>query len=349
MKVFSLRQVALLIAASGLAIFIVFVLAIAGFNIPMRSIWIPAIFGGILLFISTFFASVFFIEKFIYRRIKIIYKTIHSLKIKNVLPEHVTFKNDLLGQVNRDVLEWAQTNRKEIEQLKNQEEYRKEFIGNVSHELKTPIFNIQGYILTLLEGGLEDEKINREYLFRASRSVERMINIVEDLDTVTRLESGQLLIEPTKFDLVELCKEVIEQQEINAKRKNISLKLKAKVDKPIFVLGDKDRIRQVLTNLLINSVKYGKEGGLTEFRFYDMDDNILVEVADNGIGIAQEHLPRLFERFYRVDKSRSRESGGSGLGLAIVKHIIEAHNQTINVRSTVGAGSTFSFTLQKAR
>ncbi|MBA3898980.1 MAG: sensor histidine kinase, partial [Bacteroidetes bacterium] len=203
--------------------------------------------------------------------------------------------------------------------------------------------------LTLLEGGLEDEKINREYLLRADRSVDRMISIVEDLDTVTKLESGQLIMERSKFDVIELVKEVVELQELNAQKKDISIRLKLINDKPIFVFADKDRIRQVLANLIVNSVKYGKKGGFTEFSFYDMEENILVEISDNGLGIEQEHLPRLFERFYRVDKSRSRESGGSGLGLAIVKHITEAHNQTINVRSTPGVGSTFSFTLSKSR
>jgi two-component system, OmpR family, phosphate regulon sensor histidine kinase PhoR len=251
--------------------------------------------------------------------------------------------------VNRDVVNWAVKSRQEIDQLKNQEEYRKEFIGNVSHELKTPIFNIQGYILTLLEGGLEDEKINRDYLMRAERSVERMINIVEDLDTVTRLESRQLIMEFIRFDINEVAKEVAEMNDITAGSKNIQIKIKNRTDRPVLVYADKDRIRQVMNNLVVNSIKYGRQGGLTEIRWYDMEENILVEVSDNGIGIPSEHLPRLFERFYRVDKSRSRESGGSGLGLSIVKHILEAHNQTINVRSTKGAGSTFSFTLEKAK
>lgn len=349
MKALSLRLVALVIALASLLVFLLFSVIIIGFGIPPNGLILPVIFAAILIFSTSYFVASYIIEKFIYRRIKIIYKTIHSLKLKNILPENVTFNNDLLGQVNRDVVEWAQTNRRVIDELRSQDEYRKEFIGNVAHELKTPIFNIQGYILTLLEGGLEDEKINREYLLRADRSVERMINIVEDLDTVTKLESGQLTMELVKFDIVKLVQEVAELQEMDARRKGISLNIKRANDKPVYVFADKDRIRQVLSNLLVNSIKYGKEKGFTDIRFFDMDDNILVEVSDNGIGISPEHLPRLFERFYRIDKSRSRESGGSGLGLAIVKHIIEAHNQTINVRSKLGAGSTFSFTLEKAR
>ncbi|HET6243230.1 MAG TPA: ATP-binding protein [Bacteroidia bacterium] len=264
-------------------------------------------------------------------------------------PDSFDLDTDILNQVSRDVVNWTQSSNKEIEDLKSQEQYRKDFIGNVSHELKTPLFNIQGYVLTLLEGGLEDETINRNYLIRAERSVERMINIVEDLDTVTKLETGQLVMDFIKFDIVDLSKDVVDALQMNAKQKGVVFKIKKDNEKPVLVKADKDRIRQVLTNLMLNSIRYGKKEGLTEIRFYDMEENILIEVADNGIGIPAHHLAHLFERFYRVDKSRSRESGGSGLGLAIVKHIIEAHDQTINVRSTEGVGSTFSFTLKKIK
>lgn len=303
----------------------------------------------IVLFIVNYFLSLYLVEKFIYKKIKVIYKTIHSLKLnKNSVPEDFKMDTDILNQVNKDVVDWASNKKEEIEQLKLMEQYRKEFIGNVAHELKTPIFNIQGYILTLLEGGLDDARINRDYLQRAERSVERMITIVEDLDTITKLESGQMKLDLENFDIVSLTKEVFEQSEIHAKSKNIKLVFHKNYEKPINVKADKERIRQVLTNLIINSIKYGKENGTTEVRFYDMDDNLLIEVADNGVGINEKHLPRLFERFYRVDQSRSRDMGGSGLGLAIVKHIIEAHKQTINVRSTENVGSTFSFTLSRA-
>lgn len=303
----------------------------------------------LIIFSGSYFLSIYLIEKFIHKKIKVIYKTIHNLKLsKDSVPEDFKMDTDILSQVNKDVVDWASNKKAEIEQLKLMEQYRKEFIGNVAHELKTPIFNIQGYILTLLEGGLDDPRINRDYLQRAERSVERMITIVEDLDTITKLESGQMQLNFEKFDIVALTKEVFEQSEIHAKSKNIKLMFHKNYDKSIMVKADKERIRQVLTNLIVNSIKYGRENGTTEVRFYDMDDNLLIEVADNGIGINEKHLPRLFERFYRVDQSRSRDMGGSGLGLSIVKHIIEAHKQTINVRSTENVGSTFSFTLSKA-
>jgi two-component system, OmpR family, phosphate regulon sensor histidine kinase PhoR len=351
MKDLTPKKISLLIASIALAVLLIVLTGISVFysNFSLKFI-LAALTGSIFVFTACYFAALTIIERFIYRKIKVIYKTIHSLKLgKTNFPDFLDVDSDILSQVNRDVINWANSKRQEIEQLKNREEYRKEFIGNVSHELKTPIFNIQGYILTLLEGGLEDEKINRDYLVRAERSVDRMISIVEDLDTVTRLESGQLTMENVKFDIVDLAKEVADSNERNASLKGIQILIKRKNEKALMVDADKDRIRQVITNLLVNSIKYGKQGGQTEIRFYDMEENILVEVSDNGIGIAPEHLPRLFERFYRVDKSRSRESGGSGLGLAIVKHIIEAHEQTINVRSTESIGSTFSFTLQKVK
>jgi two-component system, OmpR family, phosphate regulon sensor histidine kinase PhoR len=351
MKDLTPKKISLIIAAFALAGFLIVIGGLSFFHLNHNSSYIIAVItGAVFIFSAVYLATLTIIERFVYKKIKIIYRTIHNLKLgKTNFPDYLDVDSDIISQVNRDVINWANSKRQEIENLKNREEYRKEFIGNVSHELKTPIFNIQGYILTLLEGGLEDEKINRDYLFRAEKSVDRMISIVEDLDTVTRLESGQLTMDLVKFDIVELAKDVAESNERNASIKKIQIIIKKKNDRPVMVYGDKDRIRQVLTNLMVNSIKYGKQEGRTEIRFYDMEENILVEVSDNGIGIAEEHLPRLFERFYRVDKSRSRDSGGSGLGLAIVKHIIEAHEQTINVRSSEGEGSTFSFTLEKAR
>jgi two-component system, OmpR family, phosphate regulon sensor histidine kinase PhoR len=347
LKIITPRNAVILIAIISGIVFSL--LAFIIHFLPDNYYWWSIAAGIILLFASIYILGLYIIEKFIYRKIKLIYKTIHKMKMSGTgLPAFIDMDSDILSQVNKDVVDWAKSHQKEIEQLKSQEEYRKEFIGNVAHELKTPIFNIQGYILTLLEGGLEDEKINRDYLMRAEKSVERMIGIVDDLDTVTRLESGQLTMENIKFDLNELAREIIEAHELRAKKRDIKLRVKNLTDKPVYVYADKDRIRQVLSNLIVNSIKYGKQNGITEIRFYDLEENILVEVADDGIGISEEHLHRLFERFYRVDKSRSREFGGSGLGLAIVKHIIEAHEQTINVRSTKGLGSTFSFTLQKS-
>jgi two-component system phosphate regulon sensor histidine kinase PhoR len=249
--------------------------------------------------------------------------------------------------LGNEILAWAEDRKNEIERLKKLEVYRKEFLGNVSHELKTPIFNIQGYVLTLLDGGLEDETINRDYLQRAERSIDRMITIIDDLEAISQLETGELQIEPERFDVIALAKDVIEAQELKATSKGIILTVQ-NYDRPVYVFADRFRIRQVIVNLIVNSIKYGKEYGETKIRVYDMGDNVSVEVADNGLGIANEHLPRLFERFYRVDKSRSRDQGGTGLGLAIVKHILEAHNQNITVMSTVGVGTVFSFTLKKA-
>lgn len=245
------------------------------------------------------------------------------------------------------MLEWAQDKKEEIDELKQLEEYRKEFIGNLSHELKTPIFNIQGYITTLIDEGAEDKEMMQKYLQNAERNVERMISLVEDLDTIHKLESSRMHLEMEKFDVVKLAKEVMDMQEMKAKQRQLLLSFKEEYSKPFWVYADKHSIKQVFTNLIVNSIVYGNEGGNTKVAFYDMDENVLVEVADDGPGIDEKHLPRLFERFYRVDKSRSRHQGGTGLGLSIVKHILESHQQSINVRSTINRGSTFSFTLRK--
>ena len=246
------------------------------------------------------------------------------------------------------MLDWAKTNQQEITRLKTSENSRREFVGNVSHELKTPIFNIQGYLLTLIEGGMDDPTINKDYLVKANNSVERMIDIIEDLDEITKLESGRLSMKIDKTDIVELVKEVVDSLEERINKAGVTVKIQNQ-DKPIWVMADARKISQVLINLIINAIKYGKINGTIRIKFFDMHDNILIEVADDGEGIEAHHLPRLFERFYRTDKGRARENGGSGLGLSIVKHIVEAHKQTINVRSTVGVGSTFSFTLKKAK
>jgi two-component system, OmpR family, phosphate regulon sensor histidine kinase PhoR len=313
------------------------------------TIWVPIVVV-VFTFSLSFFLFQFAVERFIYRKIKLIYKNIHQLKLKKgQKPKSVDLNTDIISAVNTDVEAWAKDQKEEIEYLKNLENYRREFLGNVSHELKTPIFNIQGYIMTLLEGGLEDPAINRTYLERAEKSVERMVNIVEDLEIITQFESGQLILHKERFDIVELARDTMSSIQYSAEKNNVKLLFKETYEKPIMVKADKESIQKVLSNLLVNSIKYCKPVGETKVSFYDMDENILVEVTDNGIGVAQEHIPRLFERFYRVDRSRSREIGGTGLGLSIVKHIIEAHNQTINVRSTLGIGTTFGFTLSKAR
>ena len=300
------------------------------------------------VFLLSYFFYRYILEKFIYSKIKLIFKTIHTLKSpKGSKSKEIDLRKDIISDVNSQVLLWAQDKRDEIEELKKMESYRREFLGNVSHELKTPLFNIQGYVLTLLEGGLEDPMINVEYLERTRKNIDRMIAIIEDLQSISRFETGELQLEMRNFDLVPLVREVIELLEIKAHKKKIKLRLRNEPDKPVFIEGDKERIRQVLINLVDNSIKYGKEEGKTKICVFDMDENFLIEITDDGLGIDAKDIPRLFERFYRVDKSRSREQGGSGLGLAIVKHIIEAHNQTINVRSTVGVGTTFAFTLKK--
>jgi two-component system, OmpR family, phosphate regulon sensor histidine kinase PhoR len=323
------------------------VLTIEYFNASINILSFFLIFPA--TFLTSYFGFRIAIEQFIYKKIKLIYRTIHNLKLnKEQKQNDINLNTDVLSQVKEEVEEWDKTNKQEIKRLQGLENYRRDFVGNVSHELKTPIFSIQGYLLTLLEGGIYDEKININYLEKASKGVDRMIALIEDLDQIAKLETESIEMNISKFDLVELIAEVISSLEMQAKANNVTIRFVEKPTKPIKVLADYTKINQVLVNLIVNSIRYGKEGGETSIKLFDMDKNMLIEVADNGQGIAKEHLPRLFERFYRTDKGRARESGGTGLGLSIVKHILEAHNQTINVRSTIDIGSTFSFTLKKA-
>ncbi len=257
--------------------------------------------------------------------------------IRKILQSYPTSKNRVRRKIDKE----------EIKKLRKTEKYRKDFLGNVSHELKTPIFNIQGYILTLLDGGIDDANINKLYLKRAERSTNRLINIVEDLDAIARLESGEFKLNLESFNLVKVVEEVLEYQEMQASERSIKIGFDGSYGKPIRVRADKKRIMEVIGNLVSNSIKYGKEGGKTTIGFLDTGENILVDITDNGIGVDEKNLPRIFERFYRVDKSRSRESGGTGLGLSIVKHTVQAHKQTITVKSKVGQGTTFLFSLDK--
>lgn len=312
--------------------------------------WSTGVFVILAIGLFSFFAIQFMLDRFIYRRIKLMYKIIR--KAKTSVPDKKALKRSddpLLDGVEQEVQHWAETQQNEIETLKTLEAYRKRFIGNVSHELKTPIFSIQGYIYTLIDGGVYDENVNMRYLERAASNVERLLTIVQDLEEISKLESEDLILDIQKFDIKSLVREVFNDLEVNARQRNVTLTFKEGADKSFAVQADREGIRQVLTNLILNSIKYGNESGVTKVSFYVMDRQILVEIADNGIGIEEKHLNHLFDRFYRVDKSRSRESGGSGLGLSIVKHILEAHNQTVNVRSTPGRGSTFGFTLDKAQ
>ena len=236
----------------------------------------------------------------------------------------------------------------EINILKDQENYRREFLGNVSHELKTPLFTIQGYILTLLEGAMKDKKVRSKYLNRTAKGVDRIISIVKDLDLITQFESGIKTVDKSNFNIYELIDNVYDLMEFESEKNNTKLRIRNEKNNSVMVYADKERILQVLTNLVVNSIKYGKESGYTEIAVDEYDkDRIIVRVIDDGEGIEEEHLPRLFERFYRIDKTRSRKKGGSGLGLSIVKHIIEAHQEQIFVNSKVGLGTEFSFTLLK--
>ncbi|OIP02601.1 MAG: hypothetical protein AUJ98_00665 [Bacteroidetes bacterium CG2_30_33_31] len=315
---------------------------------PQINTWSIIIFSAII-FISIYFISFEIIERFIYKKIKIIYKNIHNLKLGNQSMSKIIDKNDVIESVNKDVMEWADNQNKEISALKTNAKFRREFIGNLSHELRTPIFNIQGYILTLLDGGLYDKKINQKYLERSAKSVDRIIAMIDDLDIISKLESGNLEMKFVEFNIDELTEEVLEFFELKAEARNIKLTLSKNIGSQIKVYADKDKIRQVLINLIDNAIKYMIERAKPHIKisFFDMDENILVEVTDNGGGIPEKYLPRLFERFFRVDKDRSRQTGGTGLGLAIVKHIIDSHNQTIIARSTLGVGTTFGFTLKK--
>jgi two-component system phosphate regulon sensor histidine kinase PhoR len=255
-----------------------------------------------------------------------------------------------MATLTKEVKKFARDKKLEIETLKIREEYRKEFLGNVSHELKTPLFTIQGYLLTLLDGAMEDKNIRTKYLERAEKGVERLIYIVKDLDMITKLEVGEINLDVTRFNIVEVIQNVFDLFEMKASNKNITLTFDTRYSKPIWVMADQEKIQQIVTNLVVNSIKYGKKGGTTEVSIEDLINNkVIIRITDNGEGIEKQNIPRLFERFYRVDKSGARSEGGSGLGLAIVKHIIEGHDEKIYVESQIGVGSEFSFTLEKTK
>lgn len=331
-----------------MVVFAILVLWIADILFQFQFRWTEMLSILIATGIFSFFVLQFILEKFVYRRIKLIYKVIRRQKTSVPDKKAIQKSNDPIEDVEHEVQQWAEAHQNDIDSLKKLEEYRRRFIGNVSHELKTPIFSIQGYIHTLIDGGLHDDNVNMHYLERAASNVDRLLTIVRDLEEISRLESEDLVLDIQRFDIKALVKEVFQDLEVNARQRNIALTFKEGAEKPFYVSADREGIRQVLTNLIQNSIKYGVEGGTTKVSFYVMDKQILIEIADNGIGIEEKHLNHLFDRFYRVDKSRTRESGGSGLGLSIVKHMIEAHHQTVTIRSTPGKGSTFGFTLDKA-
>ncbi len=310
--------------------------------------WVTAC-AAVGIFVALALFSLYTIKSYVAYKLKPIYsmvlsRDVHTTEIVDEM------KDKHVEKISEELTAWADDNDKEIARLKQTEMFRKQYLGNVAHELKTPIFNIQGYISTLLDGGLEDELINRKYLERAEKSIDRLINIVNDLDTISKLENDMNRLKPDRFDIAALTKEIAEQLEMEAAKRKIKISVKGadSLPSPFWVTADKHYVGQVLVNLIINSIHYGKEGGSTRIKFRDMMDKILIEVEDTGVGIGKEDIPRVFERFYRVDKGRSREQGGTGLGLAIVKHIVEAHGERITVRSEPGVGTTFAFPLKKA-
>jgi two-component system, OmpR family, phosphate regulon sensor histidine kinase PhoR len=323
------------------------ILAKAIFKTPFQSLMLFGIIFILIVYLFSFLVIQYRVERFIYRRVKKIYDDISLLESSTFINQPITTDMEAL---TREVKKFATDKKLEIEMLKVREEYRREFLGNVSHELKTPLFTVQGYISTLLDGAMDDKNIRKKYLKRAEKGVERLIYIIEDLDMITKLEVGDLNLEFSEFDIVELIQNGFDLLEMKAEKKKITLAFDNYHIQPIFVKGDKDKIQQVLENLIVNSIKYGKEGGLTEVSVIKLTKKkVLVRISDNGEGIEKQNIPRLFERFYRVDKSGARSEGGSGLGLAIVKHIIEAHNEKIYVESEFGIGSEFSFTLKKSQ
>ena len=309
-------------------------------------------FLGFFILLSLVFILSFWIiqnraEKFIYERIKKIYDDVSFLSADEFSRASATTNIEALSKSVKDYVEGK---RIEIENLTEKDSFRREFLGNVSHELKTPLFTVQGYLLTLIEGGVNDKLIRDKYLERANKGVERLVSIVKDLDMIAKLEMDGLKMNKKVFNTIELIQNVFDLFEMRAKKRNISLQFDKVYDFPVFAMGDVERIEQVLINLIVNSIKYGKTNGITTVGVESYNESkFIVKVIDNGEGIKEEHFPRLFERFYRVDQSRSREQGGSGLGLSIVKHIIEAHNETLLLKSTYKEGSEFSFTLEKAK
>jgi len=348
MKNLSPRQIALL-SSGGISLVVLLLLLAVRLLAPSAVGWQLVVFIPIAVFASAYLLTFLSFDKFVYKKIKLIYNSISTLKAsrKNESGKVSFMKKDIIEELEKEVMELANKQTKEIEALKELAQYRKEFLGNVSHELKTPIFNIQGYLHTLIDGGMDDPEVNKKFLVKASENLERLGHIVHDLEVISQIETNSLTLDFTRFNIVDLVEEVFDDLEMKAEQREIQLKFENGADTSIMVKGDRESIRQVLINLISNSIRYGKPNGATTVSIKDQDDNVLVEVADNGIGIAENHLPRIFERFYRVDKSRSRELGGTGLGLSIVKHILEAHGQTISVESTPGKGSKFGFTLKK--
>ncbi len=335
------------LSSAGLIALLVYLVSMLSAHFEISLLGLAIVFTVSLVIV--FSATYYFIRYYIFRKIKLIYKVIHRHKLpSDFKAQKIRMARNILDDVEEEVNQWAEERSRELDDLEKLAVYRRQFIGDVSHELKTPIFNIQGFIHTLLDGAINDPEVNMKYLQRAAKNIERLQAIVEDLETINKLEAGQMILDLREFDIRELTDEVFADMEMKAAERHIRLTYKEGANQRFRVRADKESIRQVLINLVQNSIKYGRKDGTTKVSFYDMESYILVEVSDNGIGMSAEHLPHVFDRFFRADKSRSREAGGTGLGLAIVKHIVEAHKQTINVRSTPGQGSTFGLTLEKA-
>ena len=328
-----------LIAGVFVAIWYFFILKKISFSAILISI--------VVLFIISFFIIQYRAEHFIYRRLKKIYEDVSILDANDLKKDSVTTD---IEQLSNKMQTYAEGKELEIKSLTERDSFRRDFLGNVAHELKTPLFTVQGYILTLLEGGMDDKNIRLKYLERANKGIERLVAVTKDLDMIAKLETDGLKIDKEVFNILEIIQNVFDLVEMKAKKRNIVLKFDRIYEFPVFVIGDIEKTEQVLINLIVNSIKYGKSGGTTIVTANDYDHNkFVIRVIDNGEGIKQQHFSRLFERFYRVDQSRSREQGGSGLGLSIVKHIVEAHNQNVLLKSTFGKGSEFSFTMEKAK
>lgn len=320
-------------------------------SLLLRPEWyVPLIVFGVT-FVIIYYLYHYTLQRFIYRKIKLIYKFIYQTKAtkKEEFFYETILPQKSIDEVSVDVARWANQKKDEIDMLRANEQFRKEFLMNLAHELRTPIFSVQGYVDTLLGGALEDPTVNKKFLSNAARSVERLARLVDDLDEISKLESGRIPIIQETFVMQDLIREVFEEMQLRAQEKNVQLEIKKGTERPISVNADKPKIRQVLANLIENAIKYGPENATITAGVYEIDGkHAFTEISDEGPGIAEEHLPRIFERFYRADRSRSRAIGGTGLGLAIVKHIIEAHGQTVNVRSKLGVGSSFGFTLEMA-
>ena len=318
----------------------------------LESSWKIAIISFVLIFIGSYFLILSIIQNFIYRKIKLIYKFIHQTKASK--KEEMYYKYILprksIDEVREDVEEWAEQRSREIELLKKNESFRKEFLQNISHEFKTPVFAIQGYVDTLLQGAMENPDTNKRFLEKTAKNTERLVNLLKDLDEISKLERGELKLYKQYFVIQDLVKEVFENLSWKAEQKNIVFSIKKGCEQPLTVFADKEKIRQVLNNLIDNSVKYGKKDGNSVASMYNTDDqNILIEISDDGMGINEKYLDRVFERFFRTNEGRGRDLTGSGLGLSICKHIIEAHGHTIHARSKENVGTTIGFTLNSKR